>query len=371
MLKGGLNNISRLWQMPNSRGQQKHRIQYCAQCTFDDLKLWGVPYWRRTHQIPNVVACPVHGTVLNSKTLPSRYHLSVGLPPISNQSSHANPEDLDYARFCSNAIERAKYANKAELLNFVYTQLRTLGYLTDKDRIRRKALCLSFFNAVKSLYPTQPYWIPKSEFDYAFLSNVLSQEHFCHPGRMCIFLYWLSLCGHNDGITIPRATPPHSNKTEKEEQCYLLLSNGTSLNETAKLTCKSRTYVKSIALKYGLTSRLAPRLIDRKMRNRIANMASRGWHRNAIAKQFDVSTGSVEMLISSIPGLVARRRQIKFESMRRKYRVTILRFLSLHPGTTRKNIFAENNAAAYWLYNHDHSWLMCVLPPPQPARLSP
>lgn len=370
MIDGELSYISRLWQMPNLRGQQKHRIQYCAQCTLDDLQLRGVSYWRRTHQMPNIIACPVHGAVLHSQTLTPRYHLSVGLPPISDQSMHANSEDSKYARFCSESLARAEYENKAALLNFIYTQLRTLGYLTDNNRIRRKALCLSFFNTVKGLYPTQPYWIPKHMLDYAFLSNVLSQEHFCHPGRMCIFLYWLSLCKPNEGLSKPRTKHSHICKTEKEKQCYLLLKSGTSLNETANIINKSRTYVKSIALKYGLTCRLSPKRINVNMRNGIANMASKGWNRNVIAKQFGVSTGSVEMVISSVPGLVDRRRRIKFESMRRRYRATILRFLASRPNAIRKSIFAENKAAAYWLYQNDHAWLMSSLPRAQPARVS-
>lgn len=186
---------------------------------------------------------------------------------------------------------------------------------------------------------------------------------------MCIFLYWLSFCENNEGLSKPRTGSSVSCKTEKEKQCYLLLNSGTSLNETAKIIDKSRTYVKSIALKYGQTSRLAPKRINLKMRNSIADMASQGWHRNAIAKQFGVSTGSVEMVISSVPGLVDRRRQIKFESMRRRYRVTILRFLASRPNTIRKAVFVENSAAAYWLYQNDHAWLMAKLPRAQPANL--
>jgi hypothetical protein len=368
MLDGELHHISRLWQMPNSRGQQIHSLQYCAQCAFNDMKRWGVPYWRRTHQMPNIIACPFHGTVLHSQKLPSRYHLSVEMPPINNQSLRASPEDLGFARFCSRLITHAMYENKEALLNSIFVQLEALGYLTDKKRIRRKSLCLSLFNKVGNLRPSNPYWFPENEFDYAFLSNVLSQEHFCHPGRMCVFLYWLSFCENNDGLSQPRTASSVSCKTEKEKQCYSLLNSGTSLNETAKIIDKSRTYVKSIALKYGQTSRLAPKRINVNVRNSIANMASKGWNRNAIAKHFGVSTGSVEMVISSITGLVDRRRQIKFESMRRRYRVTILRFLASRPDAIRKTVFAENSAAAYWLYQNDYAWLMAKLPKAQPAQ---
>ena len=34
---------------------------YCPACVLEDLDFWGVPYWRRSHQIPGLDWCPKHG----------------------------------------------------------------------------------------------------------------------------------------------------------------------------------------------------------------------------------------------------------------------------------------------------------------------
>ncbi|WP_188130774.1 TniQ family protein [Paraburkholderia panacisoli] len=35
-------------------------IRLCARCLVDDVRVFGEPYWHRTHQLPNVTCCPDH-----------------------------------------------------------------------------------------------------------------------------------------------------------------------------------------------------------------------------------------------------------------------------------------------------------------------
>lgn len=46
----------------------------CPDCVREDLKNFGESYWRRSHLLPGVLWCPMHGTILQSTTLPLNRH---------------------------------------------------------------------------------------------------------------------------------------------------------------------------------------------------------------------------------------------------------------------------------------------------------
>lgn len=52
--------------------------RFCAGCVSDDLHQFGESYWRRMHNLPGVVICPVHGTYLRGTDTPIR--MSSGVP---------------------------------------------------------------------------------------------------------------------------------------------------------------------------------------------------------------------------------------------------------------------------------------------------
>jgi hypothetical protein len=41
-------------------------VRYCPACIAEDQKYHGETYWRRLHQAPGVLICPVHGTWLEN-----------------------------------------------------------------------------------------------------------------------------------------------------------------------------------------------------------------------------------------------------------------------------------------------------------------
>jgi hypothetical protein len=48
------------------------RFRLCRQCTADDLARLGETYWRRSHHLPGVLACPHHGIALHECEVPFR-----------------------------------------------------------------------------------------------------------------------------------------------------------------------------------------------------------------------------------------------------------------------------------------------------------
>lgn len=56
--------------------------RYCLRCAASDLKCWGSSYWHREHNLPGVVVCSSHWTVLRETEIPttSKTALDLRLP---------------------------------------------------------------------------------------------------------------------------------------------------------------------------------------------------------------------------------------------------------------------------------------------------
>ncbi|MFA0070755.1 TniQ family protein, partial [Vibrio breoganii] len=105
--------------------------------------------------------------------------------------------------------------------------------------------------------------------------------------------------------------------------------------------------MKSVAYSSDMEDLFEPIKLKASVREQVIALAWKGFHRSVIAKCVSVSTGSVEMLISSVNGLVKWRRQCKHESKRRCYKSQILRYRHNDPLKIRKEIKRDCNAAFY------------------------
>jgi|TARA_B100000700_G_scaffold92408_1_gene104356 transposase len=359
-----------LWKFPNHRGLQNPILKSCNKCISQDIYTYGVAYWHREHQIPNVVACHLHSLTLNENKLLRRYHLAAGLPSSTTLDVYAKQQDVEYAMFVASVLTKQSFSSKSHVLAHIFKNLMDKGFLTKRKQLKRQLICKSFYNEVSTLTVEHSYYSPESATDFRFLRSLLSPENYSHPGRLLIFLFWLSK-HENAKIEVEANHSQKANsKDELEQRCVLYLNQGYSLNQVSKIIHKSRTYVKSVALRAGITDRFNPKRIDQTMRNKIVAMAYKGWHRRFIAKTFSVSEGSVEMIISSIPELVKYRKRCKYESKRRSYRVEILRFIDNNADCIRQDIFDNCNAAAHWLFGNDRGWYDENMPAPLLPKFS-
>ena len=58
--------------MGQLRYPRTNYLRFCAECWEEDVKNWGEPYWRRLHQLPGVMVCPVHHKPLMETTITMR-----------------------------------------------------------------------------------------------------------------------------------------------------------------------------------------------------------------------------------------------------------------------------------------------------------
>lgn len=355
----------RLSQLSCVREHAQLTLKMCPVCVQEDIRQFGVAYWHRVHQIPAIESCCEHQQQLVHARLPKRLKLAVGYPSsFETEYQESSDESFHLAQFSRQVLlEQSKNISKFRSDSYS-DKLSNLGYVTKSGRIRRVKLLSEFYAFTSQLHYLSSNVLPSSESDFKYITNLLYNQYSQHIFKYLIFEYWLSK--QRRIRKVPEIISEHTadNPSNVEQECVVLLKQGLSISSISKQTGKSRTYIKSVAYAFGMEGLFDPTKLKSSVRERVIALAWRGFHRSEIARRLSVSTGSVEMLISSVTGLVEWRKRCKYESKRRRYKCLILRYRHNNPLRIRKEIKRDCNAAFYWLYHHEQVWLEFVLPKP-------
>jgi hypothetical protein len=364
LISGKASDAIRACQIICVREKELLSIKFCPECARANAQEFGIPYWHRSHQIPGVESCSLHRVKLEHFSLKGRsrlnYHL---LPPLNINARPTNQLSCEFAQYAYELLTQISYGSKHfDLLTFK-TQLQKLGYVTGKGSYRRSMILKSLYPFSQQLtYDTRAFF-PSSAKDYRYISYLLSGKVTQHPIKYLVLGFWLSKKifneAQNDILPIKSKSV-----TQIETQCIDLLKRGESMASISRVTKKSRCYIKSLALRFNLSVNLKPKYITEQIKQRILHLAKKGFHRKAIAALFQISSGSVEQIISSEPSLVKNRKQFRYESKRRRYKVEILKFLKDNPSSIKQEIKNSCYAAYYWLYANENKWLYLTLPSP-------
>ncbi|MBS9428889.1 hypothetical protein EAE93_12715 [Photorhabdus akhurstii] len=182
-----------------------------------------------------------------------------------------------------------------------------------------------------------------------------------------MFSYWLSKAESVEGFVTTEFNYITRND-QKKAKCLTLLKKSNSIASISREISKSRCFVKAAALGAKISTRLKPTKLTPLVCQIAIELATKGFHRKEIARRLSISTGSIELIVSTTDGLVNWR---KHESKRRRYQLQILRYRQYHPEAIRHDIKFDCNAAFFWLYKHEREWLEINLPEPTPLHQSP
>lgn len=364
MFKGNGNKAIRACQIVSFKQYDALKLSFCPTCAEEDIRNHGVAYWHLVHQVPGVEACPFHKKSLIGQALPGRTHIKKRLLPTSDIKPLAcNEESFEFAKYVFNFLNDVTNSSSHFELSPLLNRLNELGYRNKSGRISRINLTHDLFILAQKLNRTSPSLLPSSEADFRYLSYLLSGKVNQHPFKYLLVKFWLSSL---DKISTETASTkllhPSNNSSITENTCKNLLLKGKSLAEISRLTGKSRCYLKALALREKIPIHRIPKVITDVMVKRIIFMAYKGFHRRAIATEFGISTGSVELIISSEKGLVDKRKRYRFESKRRKYKAAILRTTRERPFANKQDIKMTNYNAFHWLYRYEREWLNSALP---------
>ncbi|KPZ59934.1 hypothetical protein AN391_00873 [Pseudoalteromonas sp. P1-13-1a] len=354
----------RACQLTCVREKEQISIKFCPECARVNAQEFGLSYWHRSHQIPGIESCYLHRVQLEHFSLETRSRLShCLLPPLDVKSRPSSQVSFDFAQYSYDVLNLTSYSSKSFSLNTFKAQLQKLGYITNKGRYRRRLILMSLYQLSQDLVHDTNFFYPRSSEDYRYISYFLSGKASQHPIKFLLFGFWLTKQAVEkvrSNIVLTESKPAMS----MENQCISLLKQGESMASVSRVTGKSRCYIKTLALRFNIPINLKPKYITIKMKQRILLLAKKGFHRKAIASLFQISSGSVEQVISSEPSLVKKRKQFKYESKRRKYKAMILRFIKLQPLAIKQEVKVNCYAAFHWLNVNENEWLHLTLPAP-------
>lgn len=359
------NSLIRASQISAFREKERLCIKYCPNCAEEEVSKYGVPYWHCLHQITGVDACPVHRVWLSKIKLLDRSHID--MPSITFiQPLDCSAMAAKFADYCRGYLHQIRKKERKLSNENRIERLKKKGFITNAGQIRRKQICEALFVLSEQILPSESSLKPKSEHDFLYWAPVFSGAMNQPPFKQLIFNFYLEQIADDE-------KPSQVSKVDNtnllvEDLCCDLLREGCSMAEVSRQIGKSRCYVKGVALKHQIPVNLRPKVITEAFKQSVIDMAHKGFHRQVIARMHQVSTGSIEVIISATEGLVEWRKLCKHQSMSRRYKAEITRFLLTQPQATIKNVKTDCEAAFFWLYNHQKDWLDHCLPEPQKVQ---
>lgn len=132
------------------------RLKYCLSCTKHDRNQYGVAYWHRAHQLPGVLVCHIHGTLLIESIIPfasrRNKHEFIQLESVLGRENIK--EDVLYESSYHQNIATISYqllstmstlpVNPNELKGRYKEKLQLLNMLTATGRIKFKEVIPGF-----------------------------------------------------------------------------------------------------------------------------------------------------------------------------------------------------------------------------------
>jgi hypothetical protein len=357
--------LTRYCQLSTFREKERLTIKYCVKCVEHDIRQFGVAYWHCLHQIPGLDACYQHKLWFEHTNLAARNHVDLGLlPPIGGGVFGCTQLAAEFAEYAINKV----YTLRADVLSETpdYSAiLKEKGFLTKAGRVYRIPLSEQLYKVTEQIMHSSRSLGPETAEHYKYWSPILAGNRNQHPLKHLILDFFLLTKAETKSISAQQVLP---NNFGSEERCCERLKLGFSMAEVARQIGRSRCFVKSVALRHQIPVNVSPKKITETIKAKVVQLAIKGFHRQAIAQQLNLSVGSIEFIISTTTGLVEWRKRCKAESMSRRYKCQIVRFIRSNPNSCRAEVKKNCEAAYFWLYKHDGDWLEEVSPSPMAPK---
>jgi len=349
----------------------------CHQCMNEDLDNYGFPFWHLEHQLTGVVVCERHHAHLHGV---SRKNETVILPEPIEEAVSTAMEDR-FATLIHDEQRESLHVSKDRALMTYRARMAEFGLLSQSGQIRMRLLRslvnshisnipLGFraFDYVrqqmnKSRYPESLFYLP--HVNHHPLKHMVLIE--------CLFENWSDFYQEvNSGNTLNSIaediTPIAKPRAKLSAIAIRQLNAGKSLRSVSHSEGLSVSTLKILAQQAGITVDCRPSKIFKAIERSMWRKLIVGIPASEIAKLYDVSTGAVEQILRKHPDLVTLRRLIRFHTIRKRHRVTLLVALNENRDITRVMLQKLIRATYTWLFRYDKAWLYHELPPKIPKQ---
>lgn len=380
--KGSTDLIHKWLGITSNRIKEKETLSYCPLCASADIKKIGVAYWHRQHQLCGIQQCSVHGIDLIEIEVKRRILI---LPP-QDECLGVSESALSISSF-TNISQWFLRQNDVEHFNF--KQLVDCYRLALFDRglacqslgIRQE----NFRNELKCHYKNElktKEWqqIFESNQTYPYPQQLFYNYNKCHlhPAKHIALIAFLfntpseflnayHCSKENRAIHFQSQHIPTEDKRNSVKkitaQIMRLLKKGLSLRNISKHVGLSVIAVKSKVLANGGVINRRESKIFADERRSIFRKLFIGMPTKQIAKQFDISVGAVEQLLTQYPAIVKQRHHFRYREKQEEHRSILSAVMAKNPNYSRAKLKIKVSASYLWLFKNDKQWLYQNLPP--------
>lgn len=123
------------------RNEKELWLKYCPQCAAEDRKTYGEAYWHRTHQIRNMMICPIHKCKLVNSEVDIRSEKIFAFNPAEMAISNVDPvlvdnmEQIKFAKYVSDLFNMdITNDNENDIRATIYNAMTKTKYMKGKHR---------------------------------------------------------------------------------------------------------------------------------------------------------------------------------------------------------------------------------------------
>lgn len=239
---------------------QPHVWRICGDCIAQDLKTFGVAYWHRTHQLPGVAVCPVHGEQLHEVRIPhwarQKHFLATEalLVCFDGGSSHGKHDCsnavLETARFAEHALNARDFElDPAAMQGVILDALRLRGLTNRGDVINAKEFAAQFLTHHAELAGCNHFSACLNNKALSRLAKALSNSPTMIPPTLSVLIAtWLfgswegfrARCEWRTALDSPTPLPPPKaprpslarNRQEHRQTCLTFMASAPAASRT-------------------------------------------------------------------------------------------------------------------------------------------
>ncbi|WP_423680476.1 TnsD family Tn7-like transposition protein [Undibacterium sp. WLHG33] len=363
--------------------------RYCLSCADADVENGGQAYWHRNHQLPAVLVCPIHGTVLKSleASWVAQHRHRLFLPSDSEvvknskQGVFSDKETLSLlslSRLSQKLLESELTPISATQIQQVYRDLAAnFGAISANGRLRISEFSARILQELENI-PKREELIPLLDLPETppawTLKLMRKRRCSIHPLKHLLLLQALN--GKFEHLANWSSRPFQCIEKVDEQSVsivslesklsqslhIMLIQKNYSLRHCAQHLGLSVTTLRVEAERLGFSVDKRPqKLNDATVAVLLIALESTSLLED-IAKKYECSTVSLYRLLRMHPDVAIKRRYLIFDYERnvRRNRFSV--------GHTRAH--ARDLPDYIWLYRHDRLWLLQAIGnPPQKSNV--
>ncbi|UYM15456.1 TnsD family Tn7-like transposition protein [Endozoicomonas euniceicola] len=344
--------------------------KYCTMCIESDIKMHGVAYWHRSHHLPFVTCCAEHNLCLiASKHPPKNCKTTQAWLPFTEKTvtTHSGKFELSFSKLSRDILNSNFIFDPVKTKKLLFSEMQNLkltrGFFLDRDKVR-----IYIESTINDCSPTFFKWV--LSITQKAINSVAGKKEI---KNYAFFLFWISVLYSDihtfkkeyDMFNSKKNNSPTSTPICKSTIISSFISNTHSARKTAEELGVSPNYILNTVKAAGLAVSLRPKKITLSMKQQIQSELRAGKKTQEIAKKFNLSTGSIEQILTQNPSIKKHRLEIRQkEKLKRRQseRLKITRYLNKYKNSSRSDVKRVCRISYYWLYKHDREWLSSTLP---------